>query len=47
MAEIVVERVSKMFGGGVTAVDDISILIAMVFQSYALHPHMTVRQNLG
>ena len=27
MAEIVVERVSKTFGGGVTAVDDISLRI--------------------
>ena len=98
MAEIVLEGVTKVYGGGVVAVDDISLRIedgeflvlvgpsgcgkstllrliagleeatggrvcigerdvtdraprerdvAMVFQSYALYPHMTVRQNLG
>ena len=98
MAEIVLEHVTKAFGGGVVAVDDVSLTIedgeflvlvgpsgcgkstllrliagleeatdgrlviggrevtdraprdrdvAMVFQSYALYPHMTVRQNLG
>src|SRR4029079_11132972 len=98
MAEIVLDRVSKVFGGSVKAVDDVSLRIedgefmvlvgpsgcgkstllrmiagledvdtgaifigerdvtdlqprdrdiAMVFQSYALYPHMTVRQNLG
>ncbi len=98
MAEIVLERVSKVFGANVRAVDDVSLEIAdgeflvlvgpsgcgkstllrviagleeadegqirigdqdvtekaprdrdvaMVFQSYALYPHMTVRQNLG
>jgi multiple sugar transport system ATP-binding protein len=98
VAEIVLERVSKVFAGGVAAVDDVSLRIedgefmvlvgpsgcgkstllrliagleeteagaitiggrdvtdlpprqrdiAMVFQSYALYPHMTVRQNLG
>jgi multiple sugar transport system ATP-binding protein len=98
LAEIVLEGVSKTFGGGVVAVDDVSLRIedgeflvlvgpsgcgkstllrliagleeategtvmigdrdvtdraprerdvAMVFQSYALYPHMTVRKNLG
>ena len=98
MAEIVLEGVTKAFGGDVVAVDDVSLRIedgeflvlvgpsgcgkstllrliagleeategrvligdrdvtdrpprerdvAMVFQSYALYPHMTVRQNLG
>jgi len=98
MAEIVLERVTKVFAGAVAAVDDVSLRIedgefmvlvgpsgcgkstllrliagledvdagaisigdrdvtelpprerdvAMVFQSYALYPHMTVRQNLG
>jgi multiple sugar transport system ATP-binding protein len=98
MAEIVLENVSKIFAGGVTAVDDVSLTIgsgeflvlvgpsgcgkstllrmiagleettegtvtiggdnvtelpprdrdvAMVFQSYALYPHMSVRANLG
>src|SRR5436305_5760125 len=98
VAGIVLEGVSKVFAGGVVAVDDVSLEIqggeflvlvgpsgcgkstllrmiagleevtdgtisiggrdvtdlpprdhdvAMVFQSYALYPHMTVRQNLG
>jgi len=98
VAGIVLERVSKVFSGGVVAVDDISLEvqsgeflvlvgpsgcgkstllrmiagledategtisidgrdvtdlpprsrdIAMVFQSYALYPHMSVRENLG
>jgi multiple sugar transport system ATP-binding protein len=98
VAGIVLERVSKVFGGGVVAVDDVSLEIqsgeflvlvgpsgcgkstllrmiagledategtisidgrdvtelpprsrdvAMVFQSYALYPHMSVRENLG
>jgi multiple sugar transport system ATP-binding protein len=98
VAEIVFDNISKVFSGGVVAVDDVSLTIgsgeflvlvgpsgcgkstllrmiagleevtagtisigdrevtelpprsrdiAMVFQSYALYPHMTVRQNLG
>jgi multiple sugar transport system ATP-binding protein len=98
MAEILINRVTKEFSGGVVAVDDVDLRvedgefmvlvgpsgcgkstllrliagleevtageirigdrdvtdlaprhrdIAMVFQSYALYPHMTVRQNLG
>ena len=98
MAEILIDRVTKEFAGGVIAVDDVTLEIAdgefmvlvgpsgcgkstllraiagleevtagsvsiggrdvtelaprardvaMVFQSYALYPHMTVRQNLG
>jgi multiple sugar transport system ATP-binding protein len=98
VAEIALDNVSKVFSGGVVAVDDVALTIAsgeflvlvgpsgcgkstllrmiagleevtegtisigerevtdlpprardvaMVFQSYALYPHMTVRQNLG
>src|SRR6201997_1335635 len=98
MSEIVLDNVTKVFSGGVVAVDDVSLTIAggeflvlvgpsgcgkstllrmiagleevtagtisigdanvtdlaprsrdiaMVFQNYALYPHMTVRQNLG
>jgi multiple sugar transport system ATP-binding protein len=98
MAEIVVEHLSKVYPGGVAAVNDVSLRIgdgefivlvgpsgcgkstllrliagleeasqgaisiggddvttlaprrrdvAMVFQSYALYPHMNVRQNIG
>jgi multiple sugar transport system ATP-binding protein len=98
VAEIVLDSLSKVFAGGVVAVDDVSLTIgsgeflvlvgpsgcgkstllrmlagleestsgtvsidgrdvtdlaprerdvAMVFQSYALYPHMTVRDNLG
>ena len=98
MAEIELEGVTKAFGGGVVAVDDVSLEIAdgefivlvgpsgcgkstllrlvagleeitdgrvriggrdvtelaprrrdiaMVFQTYALYPHLTVRQNIG
>src|SRR4029078_2879845 len=98
MANIELENVSKVFSGGIVAVDDVTLEIgdgevvvlvgpsgcgkstrlrmiaaleevtagrisiggqdvtdlaprsrdiAMVFQSYALYPHMTVRQNIG
>src|SRR3954452_10742396 len=98
VSEIVLDNVSKVFSGGVVAVDSVSLTIgsgeflvlvgpsgcgkstllrmiagleeatggtisigdrdvtdlaprsrdiAMVFQTYALYPHMTVRQNMG
>jgi multiple sugar transport system ATP-binding protein len=98
VAEILIERLTKEFSGGVVAVDDVTLHVqdgefmvlvgpsgcgkstllraiagleevtagqisigerdvtelpprerdvAMVFQNYALYPHMTVRQNLG
>src|SRR5215510_14760285 len=98
MATIEIDHVTKVFGNGVVAVDDVSLSIqdgefmvlvgpsgcgkstllrmiagleevtagevridgvdvtdlaprhrdiAMVFQSYALYPHMTVRENMG
>ncbi|MEL6310989.1 MAG: ATP-binding cassette domain-containing protein, partial [Pseudomonadota bacterium] len=98
MASVTIERVSKVYGGGVSAVDDVTIRIAdgelivlvgpsgcgkstllrmvagletisegeiriadrvvneidpadrdiaMVFQNYALYPHMTVRNNMA
>jgi len=98
LADILLDNVTKVFAGGVVAVDDVSLAIAggeflvlvgpsgcgkstllrmiagleevtegaisidgrdvtslaprehdvaMVFQSYALYPHMTVRENLG
>jgi multiple sugar transport system ATP-binding protein len=98
MSEITLERLTKVYAGGVTAVDDVSLQIgdgefmvlvgpsgcgkstllrmiagleevtqgsisiggtdvtelaprrrdiAMVFQSYALYPHMSVRKNIG
>src|SRR6187549_1583209 len=34
-------------GRDVTAVDPADRGVAMVFQSYALYPHMTVEQNMG
>ena len=34
-------------GGDVTGVDPSDRNLAMVFQSYALYPHMTVRQNIA
>src|SRR6266852_656218 len=55
MAAIELEHVTKAFAGGVLAVDDVDVTeleppdrdIAMVFQNYALYPHMSVRENLG
>src|SRR5262245_60901983 len=34
-------------GGGVNDLESKDRDIAMVFQSYALYPHMTVRENMG
>src|ERR671924_525216 len=59
MAEIELEHLTKVFPGGVTAgrisiggrdVTDLAPRrrdVAMVFQSYALYPHMSVRHNIG
>ena len=47
MAGILLEGVAKVYDGGVRAVDRVDRDIAMVFQSYALYPHMTVRDNLA
>src|SRR5919109_32533 len=51
MSEIGLAKVTKVFDGGVVAVDAVDLTIHegefMVFQNYALYPHMSVRQNLG
>jgi ABC-type sulfate/molybdate transport systems ATPase subunit len=47
MAQIILDHVEKAYPGGVKAVDGLSLDIAMVFQNYALYPHMTVEQNLA
>ena len=45
--EEVTEGRIEIGGADVTELAPRSRDIAMVFQSYALYPHMTVRQNLG
>jgi len=45
--EVVTEGVILIDGIDVTNVPPAKRRIAMVFQSYALYPHMTVRQNIG
>jgi multiple sugar transport system ATP-binding protein len=45
--ETVDEGVIEIGGKDVTTVPPKDRDIAMVFQSYALYPHMTVRQNMG
>src|SRR6187549_1389208 len=53
MATIDLERITKTYGNGFVAVVDVTDLaprrrdIAMVFQSYALYPHMSVRENMA
>src|SRR6478609_6899478 len=55
MAEIKLDGVTKEYTGGVRAIDDRVVTnlsprdrdVAMVFQNYALYPHMSVRKNLG
>src|SRR5829696_5078184 len=51
MARIELQDVSKVYAGGVRAVNALSLDIpdgdAMVFQNYALYPHMTVEDNLA
>src|SRR6476619_5165229 len=50
MAAIEFRGVTKVFADGTVAVDDLDPVdrdIAMVFQNYALYPHMTVRANIS
>src|SRR6266853_751846 len=42
MASVVLQHVAKRYGDNPPVISD----IAMVFQSYALYPHMSVRENL-
>src|SRR5690606_29598381 len=45
--EDVTDGVVKIGGVDVTDADPVARGIAMVFQNYALYPHMTVKQNIG
>src|SRR5919202_149651 len=47
MAEGVFDAVSKVYGDDTRAVDRLSLEIAMLFQSYALYPHLSVADNIG
>src|ERR671931_2958010 len=47
MAEIQFKEITKRYPDGFEAVKAIDLDIAMVFQNYALYPHMTVRDNMG
>ncbi len=45
--ETLTEGTVHIDGNNVTDVDPADRGVAMVFQSYALYPHMTVRENMG
>src|ERR671918_220574 len=52
MAQITMEGLTKRYPDGYEAVRDMDLAIedrdiAMVFQNYALYPHMSVRENMG
>src|ERR687887_10010 len=47
MAEITLDRLTKVYGDGTRAVSELDLDIAMIFQNYALYPHMSAFDNMA